>query len=64
MLQGGNGGFVLQTLPETMNIKIDHQSEKYIREMIRRNRLYESPSDLVNKAIDRFYEQEKKCRFR
>ena len=47
-----------------MNIKLDSQSEKYIREMIRRNRICGSPSELVNKAIDSFYEQEKKFRFR
>ena len=42
-----------------MNIKLDRQSEAYIREMIRRNRLYGSPSELVNKAIVSFYRQEK-----
>ena len=47
-----------------MNIKLDRQSEKYIREMIRRNRLYGSPSELVNKAIAGFYEQEMKRRFK
>ena len=47
-----------------MNIKLDRQSEKCIREMIRGNRLYGSPSDFVNKAIASFYKQEKKCRFK
>lgn len=47
-----------------MNIKLDRQSEKYIGEMIRRNRLYGSPSELVNKAIVSFYQQEKKCGFK
>ena len=42
-----------------MNIKLDRQSETYIREMILRNRLYGSPSELVNKAIAGFYKQEK-----
>ena len=42
-----------------MNIKLDRQSEKCIREMIRGNRLYGSPSELVNKAIASFYKQEK-----
>ena len=37
-----------------MNIKLDRQLEKFIREMIRRNRLYGSPSELVNKAIMTF----------
>ena len=47
-----------------MNIRLDRQSEKHIREMIRRNRLYGSPSELVNKAIDSFYEQEMKRGFK
>ena len=42
-----------------MNIKLDRQSEKCIREMIRGNRLNDSPSELVNKAIASFYKQEK-----
>ena len=55
LLQGGNGRFVLQALPKAMNIKLDRQSEKYIGEMIRRNRLYGSPSELVDKAIACFH---------
>ena len=47
-----------------MNIKLDRQSETYIREMIRRNRLYGSPSELVNKAIASFYKQEMKRGFK
>ena len=47
-----------------MNIKLDRQSEKYISEMIRKNRLYGSPSEVVNKAIVGFYQQEKKCGFK
>ena len=47
-----------------MNIKLDRQSEKCIGEMIRGNRLYGSPSELVNKAIASFYEQEMKRRFK
>ena len=47
-----------------MNVKLDSQSEKYIREMIRRNRLYGSPLELVDKAIVSFYQQEKKCGFK
>ena len=39
--------------------KLDRQSEKYIREMIWRNRLYGSPLELLNKAIFSFYKQEK-----
>ena len=54
MLQGGNGRFVLQALPKIMNIKLDGQSEKCIREMIRRNRLYRSPVELVGKAVNLF----------
>ena len=47
-----------------MNIKLDHQSQKYIGEMIRRNRLYGSPSELINEAIASFYKQEKKRGFK
>ena len=47
-----------------MNIKLDRQSETYIREMIRRNRLYGMPTELVNKAIVSFYKQEMKRGFR
>ena len=57
MLKGGNGRLLLQALSKTMNIKTDRQSEKYIREMIRRNRLIGSPSELINKAIASFYKQ-------
>ena len=64
MLQGGNGRFVLQALFKTMNIKLDRHSEKYIREMIRGNRLYGSPSELVNKAIASFYQQESRRGFK
>ena len=64
MLQGGNGRLLLQALPKTMNIKLDSQSEKYIREMIRRNRLYGSPVELVGKEVDLFYKNEKKCGFK
>jgi len=47
-----------------MNIKLDNQAEKCIREMIRRNRLYGSPSELVNKAVACFYKQEMKRGFK
>ena len=47
-----------------MNIKLDRQTEKYIREMIRTNRLYGSPSELVNKAVASFYKQEMKRGFK
>ena len=55
---------LFQAFPKKMNIKLDRQSEKCIREMIRRNRLYGSPSELVNKAIASFYEQQKKRGFK
>lgn len=55
---------MLQALSKAMNIKLDHQAEKYIREMIRRNRLYGSPVELVGKAVDLFYKNEKKCGFK
>ena len=57
MLQGGNGRLLLQALSKMMNIKPDHQSEKYIREVIRRNRLIGPPSELINKAIASFNKQ-------
>ena len=47
-----------------MNIKPDRQAEKCIREMISRNRLYGTPSELVNKAIIDFYRIEKKHGFK
>ena len=66
LLQGGTPCFVFsqEALSKSMNIKLDRQSETYIREMIRRNRLYGSPSELVSKAIAGFYKQEKKSRFK
>ena len=47
-----------------MNIKVDGQSEKCIREMVRRNRLYGSPVELVGKAVNLLYKNEKKCGFK
>jgi len=38
---------------------VDDQQGFVVGVMIRRNRLYGSPSELVNKAIASFYKQEK-----
>ena len=64
LLQGGNGRLLFQAFPKKMNIKLDRQSEKYIREMIRKNCLYGSPSELVGKIIVSFYKQEMKRGFK
>ena len=47
-----------------MNIKSGRQSEKRMREMIRRNRLYGLPSEFVNKVIDSFNQQESRYGFK
>ena len=47
-----------------MNIKIDRLNERYLREMIQKNSRYGTIEELVNEAIEIFYLQEKKRRFR
>ena len=47
-----------------MNIKIDRLNERYLREMIQKNSRYGDIDSLVNEAVERFYQQEKKRRFR
>ena len=64
MLQGGNGRFVLQTLPKTMNIKLDKKSEALLKEMLRKNSRYGSADIIVNEAVGVFYASERKKGFR
>ena len=47
-----------------MNIKIDRLNERYLREMIQKNSRYGDMDSLVNEAVEWFYQQEKKSRFR
>ncbi|KGG34250.1 hypothetical protein EV14_1344 [Prochlorococcus sp. MIT 0703] len=47
-----------------MNIKINRLNERYLREMIQKNSRYGSMESLVNEAVDQFYQQEKKRRFK
>ena len=47
-----------------MNIKIDRLNERYLREMIPKNSRYGSMESLVNEAVEQFYQQEKKRRFK
>jgi hypothetical protein len=64
VLQGGNGRFVLQTLPQTMNIKLDKKSEAQLKEMLRKNSRYGSVDLILNEAVGIFYDSEKRKRFR
>ena len=64
MLQGGNGRFVLQTLPKTMNIKLDKKSEALLKEMLRKNSRYGSVHAIANEAVRFFYASERKKGFR
>ena len=47
-----------------MNIKINRINERFIREMIQKNSRYGTIESLVNEAVELFYQQEKKRRFR
>ena len=64
MLQGGNGGFVLQALPKTMNIKLDKRSEALLKEMLRKNSRYGSVDLILKEAVAMFYASERKKGFR
>ena len=64
MLQGGNGRFLLQALPKTMNIKLDKKSEALLKEMLRKNSRYGSVDNIVNEAVAMFYTSERKKGFR
>ena len=47
-----------------MNIKINQINERLIREMIQKHSRYGTIESLVNEAVELFYQQEKKRRFR
>jgi hypothetical protein len=47
-----------------MNIKVDRTNERYLREMIQKNSRYGSMDAIVNEAVEQFYHQEKKRRFK
>lgn len=47
-----------------MNIKINRINERFIREMIQKNSRYGTMESFVNEAVELFYQQEKKRRFR
>ena len=47
-----------------MNIKINRLNERFIREMIQKNSRYGTMESIVNEAVEVFYQQEKKRRFR
>ena len=47
-----------------MKIDIDKQNERFMREMISKNSRYGSMSEIANEAIQTFYQNEKKRRFR
>ena len=64
MLHGGNGRLLLQTLPKTMNIKLDKKSEALLREMLRKNSRYGSVDLILNEAIAAFYASERRKGFR
>ena len=64
MLQGGNGRFLLQALPKTMNIKLDKKSEALFKEMLRKNTRYGLVYLILNEAVGMFYASERKRGFR
>ena len=64
MLQGGNGRFVLQALPQTMNIRLSKKSEALLKEMLRKNSRYGSVDLILNEAVGLFYASERKKGFR
>tara|TARA_R100001082_G_C4213934_1_gene96275 strand:+ start:334 stop:477 length:144 start_codon:yes stop_codon:yes gene_type:complete len=47
-----------------MNLKLNKQSERYLREMISKNSRYGTMEDLVNEAVEILYTSEKKRRFK
>ena len=64
MLQGGNGGFLLQALSKTMNIKLDKRSEALLKEMLRKDSRHGSVHAIINEATAMIYVSEKKRGFR
>ena len=47
-----------------MNIKIDRTNERFLREMMQKNSRYGTMEEIVNEAVELFYQSEKKRRFR
>ena len=47
-----------------MNAKIERTNERYLREMLQKNSRYGTMESLVNEAVEQFYHQEKKRRFK
>ena len=47
-----------------MNIKVNRTNERYLREMLQKNSRYGSMDAIVNEAVEQFYHQEKKRRFK
>jgi hypothetical protein len=45
-------------------MKVSTKNERLIKEMISKNRRYGSSEDIVNEAIESFYQSEKKRGFR
>ncbi len=45
-------------------MKVTTKNERLIKEMISKNRRYGSSDDIVNEAIESFYQSEKKRGFR
>ncbi len=45
-------------------MKVSTKNERLIKEMISKNRRYGSSDDIVNEAIESFYQSEKKRGFR
>ena len=46
-----------------MHAKINRQSEKFLREILKKNSRYRSIDEIVKAAVDSFYALEKKQRF-
>ena len=64
MLQGGNGRLLLQTLPKTMNVKLDNRSQALLKEMLRKNSRYGSVDLMLKEAVEMFHASERKKGFR
>ena len=64
LLQGGNGGFLHQALPKSMNIKLDKKSEALLKEMLRKNSRYGSVDLILKEEVGVFYASERKKGFR
>ena len=47
-----------------MHIKIHQINQRFLKEMIQKNSRYGTMESLVNEAVELFYQQEKKRRFR